>query len=323
METVFSGIQPTGGFHIGNLLGAVQNWVALTDRYRCFYCIVDLHALTQEYETREMAPRVQAMTAEPLASGLDPSRCTIFVQSHVHEHSELAWVLNSVTSHGELERMTQFKDKSARAEFINAGIFNYPILMAADILLYKATRVPVGADQVQHLELAREIARRFNARFGELFPEPLPLHAKALKILGLDGKQKMSKSLGNTVQVADPPDVIRTKIGNAFTDPTRLRKSDPGHPDACYVCSLQGYFASAEETAEMHRKCATSAWGCVDSKRALAENMIRFLAPIRERAAEWSARPERIREVLGDGAATARAVAAETMRQVRERLGLW
>jgi tryptophanyl-tRNA synthetase len=323
METVFSGIQPTGGFHIGNWLGAVQNWVALQSQYRSLYCIVDLHAMTIDYEPKDMPGRVEEMTAELLACGLDPSRATLFVQSHVMEHSELMWILNTVTPFGDLGRMTQFKDKSERQEVVNAGLFNYPVLMAADILLYRATLVPVGADQVQHLELAREITRRFNGRFGETFPEPKPLHTQAAKILGLDGKQKMSKSLGNSVLLADPPDVIKKKISNAFTDPTRLRKSDPGHPDQCYVCSLQGYFASKEETERLHHGCRSATAGCVDSKRALADNMARTLAPLREKAAEWKAKPEKIREVLGDGAATARKIAQETMTIVRERCGLY
>jgi tryptophanyl-tRNA synthetase len=324
METVLSGIQPTGGFHIGNYLGAVLNWVSLLERHRCLYCIVDLHAMTVDYQPEQMPGRVTEMTAELLACGLDPARATLFVQSQVPEHAELMWILSTVTPYGELSRMTQFKDKSERApDNINAGLFTYPILMAADILLYRATRVPVGADQVQHLELTREVARRFNARFGEVFPEPQPLHTKALKILGLDGKQKMSKSLNNSVLVCDPPDVIRKKIGNAFTDPTRLRKSDPGHPEECYVCGLQGYFAGAEETARLHEGCRSATAGCVDSKRALAENLIRTLAPIRERTAEWKAQPGKIREVLGDGAQTARRLAGETMRLVRERTGLY
>jgi tryptophanyl-tRNA synthetase len=323
-DTVFSGIQPTGGFHIGNYFGAVQNWIALAEKYRCLYCIVDLHAMTQDYEPSQMPPRVRDMAAELLASGLDPSRCTLFVQSHVPEHAELMWILSTVTPFGDLGRMTQFKDKSEHSpDNINAGLFTYPILMAADILLYRATLVPVGVDQTQHLELAREVTRRFNGRFGETFPEPKPLHTRALKILGLDGKQKMSKSLGNTVQISDPPDVIRKKIGGAFTDEKRLRKSDPGHPEECYVCGLQGYFTTPEETAALHEGCRTATRGCVDSKRALAENMIRFLTPIRERTQELLADPERIRQILGDGAATARALAQETMRTVRDRVGLY
>jgi tryptophanyl-tRNA synthetase len=324
METVFSGIQPSGGFHIGNYFGAVQNWVELQDKYRCLYCVVDLHSLTQSYDPREMHDRVETLAAELLAAGIDPNRSVLFVQSHVPEHAELAWILSTVAPYGELSRMTQFKEKSEREpDNINAGLFSYPVLMAADILVYRATRVPVGVDQVQHLELAREICRRFNARFGELFPEPQPLHAKALKILGLDGKQKMSKSLGNSVQIADEPDVIRKKIANAFTDPKRLKKSDPGHPDECYVCGLQGFFAPGDEVAQLHEGCRTATRGCVDSKRALAENMIKTLAPLREKAAEWKAHPEKIREVLGDGAQTARVLAHDTMEKVRAALGLY
>lgn len=324
METVFSGIQPSGGFHIGNYIGAVQNWVKLQESYRCLYCVVDLHSLTQKYDPKEMPERVLTMAAELLACGIDPNKSVLFVQSHVPEHSELAWMLATVTPYGELSRMTQFKEKSERdPDNINAGLMSYPILMAADILLYRATRVPVGDDQVQHLELAREICRRFNSRFGDVFPEPLPLHTKGARIAGLDGKAKMSKSLGNSVQIADEPDVIRAKIKGAFTDPQRLKKADPGHPEACYVCSLQGYFATPEETAQYHDNCRNAAWGCIDSKKALAENMVKTLAPLREAAAEWKAKPEKVREVLGDGAQTARVLAHDTMEKVRSVLGLF
>jgi tryptophanyl-tRNA synthetase len=326
MEIVFSGIQPTGGFQIGNYLGAVQNWVRLSETpgYRCLFCVVDLHALTQDYDPRQMPARVIEMTADLLACGLDPSRVTLFVQSHVPEHTELAWALATVTPYGELGRMTQFKDKAEhQPDNINAGLLTYPILMAADILLYKATRVPVGQDQVQHLELAREIVRRWNARFGETFPEPLPLHTSAPKILGLDGKQKMSKSLGNTLMVTEEPASIRKKIGNAYTDETRLRKSDPGHPEKCYVCGLHNYFSTAEVAARHHEGCRTATLGCVDSKRALAESLVGYLAPIRERSLELRANPSKIHEILAAGAVEARKEAGATMREVYERLGLY
>lgn len=321
-ETVFSGIQPSGGFHIGNYLGAVRDWVALQDQHRCFYCIVDLHALTQPYEPAGMRSRVVDMATELVACGIDPERSTIFVQSHVPEHSELAWVLATVTPMGELQRMTQFKEKSERAEYVNCGIFTYPVLMAADILLYKATRVPVGEDQIQHLELTREIVRRFNNRFGNTFTEPLPIHKSPLRILGLDGKQKMSKSLNNYVAVGDEPDAIRKKIKGAFTDETRLQKKDPGHPEQCYVCGLQQYFSPPERVADLHDGCRTARIGCVDSKKALAEGIIEMLRPIQERKRELQSNPGRIEEILHAGADQARKIARETMREVNDRLGL-
>jgi tryptophanyl-tRNA synthetase len=213
METVFSGIQPSGELHLGNYLGAVRSWVALQQQYRCFYCIVDYHAITQPYEPAEMAARARAMAIDLLACGVDPERATLFVQSAVPEHTELAWALASVTPFGELGRMTQFKDKSEhQPDNINAGIFMYPVLQTADILLYGATRVPVGEDQRQHLELAREIVRRFNARFGDTFAEPQPLFSTTPKILGLDGQAKMSKSLGNTIGITESPESIYGKL---------------------------------------------------------------------------------------------------------------
>lgn len=320
--TVLSGIQPSGGFHIGNYLGAVRDWVKLQDQYRCLYCIVDLHALTQTYDPAGLPSRVREMAIELLACGIDPAKATLFVQSHVPEHSELAWILATVTPYGELSRMTQFKEKSERADYVNCGLFTYPVLMAADILLYKATHVPVGEDQIQHLELTREVVRRFNNRFGPTFDEPMPIHKEPLRVLGLDGKQKMSKSLGNYIAVGDDPDTIRKKVSSAFTDETRLRRKDPGHPESCYVCGLQGYFSPAEKVAELHDGCRSARIGCVDSKRALADAMIASLAPIQERKREILAKPGFIDDVLHEGARRARAMAQNTMAEVRERLGL-
>ena len=256
METVFSGIQPSGELHLGNYLGAVRNWVALQGQYRCFYCIVDYHAITQRYEPATMAARARAMAIDVLACGVDPDRATLFVQSAVPEHTELAWVLASVTPLGELERMTQFKDKSEHSpDNINAGLFTYPVLQAADILLYGATRVPVGEDQRQHLELAREIVRRFNARFGETFAEPQPLFSTTPKILGLDGQAKMSKSLGNTIALAEADAAIWDKLRTAATDPARVKRTDPGTPEKCNIYTLHKFFSDEARQS----KCTSAA----------------------------------------------------------------
>ena len=235
---VFSGIQPSGELHLGNYLGAIQNWVALTERYDCIYCIVDLHAVTIPYQPSELQDRIFELAVGVLASGLDPDRCTLFVQSAVPEHAELQWLLNTVAPLGELSRMTQFKDKSDRVDTVNAGLLNYPVLQAADILLYHAEHVPVGEDQRQHLELTREIARRWNARFGDYFPEPQPLIGQGKRILGLDGASKMSKSQNNTIPLLADEEELWSVIRMAVTDPARVRRDDPGNPDVCNVFSL-------------------------------------------------------------------------------------
>jgi len=323
METVFSGIQPTGELHLGNYLGAVRNWVALQGHYECFFCIVDYHAITQTYQPEDMAKRVRAMAVDLLACGLDPERMTLFVQSDVPEHTELAWALASVTPHGELERMTQFKDKAARhPENINAGIFTYPILQTADILLYDAKLVPVGEDQRQHLELAREIVRRWNARFGETFAEPQPLWSTTPKILGLDGQAKMSKSVGNTIALSESDDAIWAKLRAAATDPARARRTDPGDPDVCNIFTLHKFFSSDERRAEVRQGCTTAGIGCIDCKKWLFEGVKADLHVIRGRAESLRAHPDQVDSVLKEGAARARARARATMARVREKLGL-
>jgi tryptophanyl-tRNA synthetase len=325
MPRIFSGIQPSGELHIGNWLGAVQNWVTLQQSYDCIYCVVDLHAITGKYDHAGLARRTRDMAIGLLASGVDPERAVLFVQSHVPEHSELQWLLNTITPIGELERMTQFKDKSQRVESIPAGILNYPVLMAADILLYRADLVPVGEDQVQHLELTREIARKWNAEFGggeDWFPEPKALLTEAKRIMGLDGQAKMSKSLGNTIGLLDTPEEIWQKLRPAKTDPARVTKKDPGTPELCNLYYLHKYFSPPETVAVVAEKCRGAGWGCLDCKRVLADNMIATLAPIRARALELQALPGRVDQILGDGAATARRLAAETMREVRARMGL-
>jgi tryptophanyl-tRNA synthetase len=324
MARIFSGIQPSGELHIGNWLGAVSNWVRLQHLHDCIFCIVDLHAITGAYEPETLAQRTRDMAIGLLASGIDPERATLFVQSHVPEHAELQWLLNSVTPVGELERMTQYKDKASRFESVPAGILNYPVLMVADILLYQAELVPVGEDQVQHLELSREVARRWNAQFGggeEFFPEPKPLLTEAKRIMGLDGQAKMSKSLGNTIGLLDTPEEIWQTLRPAKTDPARVTRKDPGTPEICNIYHLHKYFSPPETVALVAENCRGARWGCLDCKRVLADNMIATLAPIRERALDLQRRPERVDEVLRDGAATARRMARETMREVRARMG--
>jgi tryptophanyl-tRNA synthetase len=326
MSRIFSGIQPSGELHIGNLLGAVQNWVRLQDgRDSTWYCVVDLHALTGNYDPADLRRRRHEMAVSLLAAGLDPERCTLFFQSAVPQHAELAWIFNTVTPLGELERQTQYKDKSARQESVLTGVLTYPVLQAADILLYHASRIPVGEDQVQHLELSREIARRWNARFAAdapYFPEPQPLLTPVRRLMGLDGQAKMSKSLNNTISLRESREEIWDKLRPAVTDPNRVRKTDPGNPDICNIFSMHRAFSDEATQATVATNCRTAAWGCIDCKKVLASAMEEVLVPIRTRAAELEAKPAYVTEVLEDGSARARAVAKQTMHDVYDRMGL-
>jgi tryptophanyl-tRNA synthetase len=322
MDTVFSGIQPSGELHLGNYLGAVRSWVDLQQRYNCFYCIVDYHAITQPYEPGAMAARVRDMAVDLLACGLDPERCTLFVQSAVPEHTELAWALASVTPFGELSRQTQFKDKSERhPDNVNAGLFTYPVLQAADILLYGANRVPVGEDQRQHLELAREIVRKWNARFGETFLEPEPLFSTTPKILGLDGQAKMSKSLGNTISLREQDKAVWDKLRVAATDPARVKRTDPGDPNKCNIYTLHKFFSSEPTQAAVVTGCTTAGIGCIDCKKMLLEGLKADLDRMRARREQLLANPSTVDDILAAGGLRARARAQETMSRVRERLG--
>jgi tryptophanyl-tRNA synthetase len=319
---VFSGIQPSGELHIGNYLGAVKNWVRLQDQHECIFCIVDLHAITQLYDPAGLAQRTRDMAVGLLAAGIDPERAILFVQSHVAEHSELAWILTTVAPLGELERQTQYKEKAQRQESLLAGLLNYPVLQAADVLLYRATLIPVGEDQVQHLELMREIARRWNHRYGAgFFPEPQPQLTSAKRVLGLDGQAKMSKSLGNTIGLLESPEAIWEKLRPAATDPARKTRKDPGNPDICNIFTIHQGFSPPAVQAEVAQQCRTAGWGCLDCKRVLADHMIAELAPIRERAAELVAKPAGVRAALRAGAGRARAIARATLAEVRQHMG--
>jgi tryptophanyl-tRNA synthetase len=323
MPRIFSGIQPSGELHIGNYLGAVRNWVALQHEMEAFFCVVDYHAITQPFEPADLRRRRVEMGISLLAAGLDPNVATVFIQSRVAEHTEMQWVLNSVTPLGELERQTQYKDKASRQESVMAGLLNYPVLQAADILLYKADTVPVGEDQVQHLELSREIARRWNTRFAPgFFPEPQPRLTPTRRIMGLDGNAKMSKSLNNTIGLLEPPADVWDKLRPAATDPARVRRTDPGNPDVCNIYQLHKAFSPPATVDHVAVQCRSAGWGCIDCKKVLFDSMEQELAPIRARAAELQANPATVRETLEAGADKARRVAKETMTAVRTAMGL-
>ncbi len=324
MARIFSGIQPSGELHVGNYLGAVKNWVALQYGAESLFCIVDYHAITVPYEPTLLRSRRRDLALGLLAAGIDPARATLFVQSDVPEHTELAWIFNTVTPLGELERQVQFKDKAQRQESVMAGLLNYPVLQAADILLYRADTVPVGEDQVQHLELSRVIARRWNAQFAtdaDFFPEPQAMLTPTRRIMGLDGQAKMSKSLGNTIGLLESRDEIWAKLRPAVTDPKRIRRTDPGTPEVCNIYHLHRAFSEPDTVQHVALQCSTAGWGCIDCKKVLAESIETELVPIRARAAELMAEPARVDDALADGAAKARVLAKDTMRGVRDRMG--
>jgi tryptophanyl-tRNA synthetase len=321
---LFSGIQPSGEIHIGNYLGAIRNWLNLMDDYRCIFCIVDYHAMTQDYDVAQMQARIRSAAITNMAAGLEQGQCHMFVQSQVPEHTELTWVFNTLAPIGLLGRMTQFKEKSrTNEENINVGLFDYPVLQAADILLYRAGAVPVGDDQVQHIEFTRDLARKFNLRFGDLFPEPKALVPKSgARIMGLDGQSKMSKSLNNYIGLRETPDEIWDKLKPAFTDPARLRRTDPGNPLICNIYTLHENFSPKELQEEVSQQCKTAGIGCFDCKKKLMENMLKVLDPIREKAAELEKQPDSVDAFLDEGAKECRKLAAATMDEVRKLTGL-
>ncbi|WP_291430005.1 tryptophan--tRNA ligase [Deinococcus sp.] len=328
MPRVFSGIQPTGEPHIGNYFGAMRNYVRLGETFgkNSIYCVVDLHAITNpaSFEPALLAQRTFEMALANFAVGLDPSRVTFFVQSHVPEHQELAWIFTTVTPVGELERMTQYKDKSEQLASVPAGLLMYPALMAADILLYKADTVPVGEDQTQHIELTREIARKFNHAFGETFPEPNAVYEQqALRIPGVDGNGKMGKSKGpgSTIGILEPLDAIWQKLRVAPTDPARVRRTDPGNPDVCLIFDYHKLFSTLDTLQTVDAGCRTAGIGCIDCKKTLLAGMTEHLSPIHERAEALKADPDFVRDALAQGAREARATAQPIMEEVREKVG--
>jgi tryptophanyl-tRNA synthetase len=317
----FSGIQPSGAVHVGNDLGAIRNYVALQDQFESIYCIVDFHALTSTHDPDSMRQRTREMAAALLALGLDPQRCTVFVQSHRPEVTELMWLFTTVTPVGWLLRTPTYKEKRAtQPDDVNHGLLTYPVLQAADIVLYKASVVPVGKDQAAHLELSREIVRAFNNRYGETFPEPQAVYTEAPVVLGTDGVKKMSKSVGNTIPIFAPEDEIRRTVMGMVTDTLRIKRTDVGHPERCNVCQLHRFFGDDyEEIWDGERTART---GCVDTKKLLAERILRYYALARERYADLMAHPATLDGILEEGAARLQPIVDATMAEVREKMGL-
>ena len=321
-KRVFSGARPTGRQHLGNYLGAIQNYVKLQDEYDCVYCIVDIHALTSLEDTGELQGNIKDLALDWLAAGMDPEKSKIFIQSHVPEVMELHTLLSMVTPLSWLLRVPTFKEKAKiQPQNVNYGLVGYPVLMTADIVLYKAEVVPVGEDQLPHLELAREIARRFNNLFGDTFPEPQAKLTSFPLILGLDGKEKMSKQLGNHIEIALSTEETAERVMTAVTDPARRYRTDPGHPEICNIYRLHNYF-NPQQTDSIAEQCRSAEIGCVDCKKLLARHINATLQPFRERRADLAAKPRYVTDVLADGARRAQVIARETIREVKQRMGL-
>ncbi len=321
---VFSGARPTGRQHLGNYCGAIKNYVALQEDYECVYCVVDLHALTTLRDTHELKQNTYEMVLDWLAAGMDPQRSIIFVQSHVSQVTELHTILSMVTPMGWLTRLPTFKEKvRQQPDNVNYGLLGYPVLMAADITLYKADTVPVGEDQLSHLEFTREIVRRFNFQFGETLVEPQAKLTETPRIIGLDGVNKMSKSLDNHLELAAPPEETRRRVMTMVTDPARRYKTDPGHPEICNVFTLHEIFSpDPAAIAQIETDCRNAGIGCVEHKKLFAEDLIRALAPFRERRAEFARDPDLVWSILADGASRARVIAQQTIAEVKGRVGL-
>ena len=319
---VFSGARPTGRQHLGNYLGAIRNYVALQDDYDCVYCVVDLHALTSLQETKDLKVNTREMVLDWLAAGMDPEKSIIFVQSHVPQVTELHLILSMVTPMGWLTRLPTFKEKvRQQPDNVNYGLLGYAVLMAADIALYKADTVPVGEDQAPHLEFTREIVRRFNHHFGRVLVEPQIKLTEFPRVLGIDGVNKMSKSLNNHIEIASSPEEIRARVMMMVTDPQRRYRTDPGRPEVCNVFTLHGFF-SLEQEKEIEVACRKAQIGCVECKEMLAKNIAQNLAPFRERRETLAANPETVWEILADGAARARVIAEATLAEVKEAMAL-
>ncbi|MFP4477583.1 MAG: tryptophan--tRNA ligase [Desulfatibacillaceae bacterium] len=320
-KRVLSGMRPTGPLHLGNLHGALANWANMQEEYDCFFFIADWHALTTDYEnTEQVHENIREMMIDWLSAGLSPDKCTMFVQSHIKEHAELFLLLSMITPVPWLERNPTYKDQMVQLEsrdLSTFGFLGYPVLQAADIIIYQAYGVPVGVDQVPHVEITREIARRFNYLYGEVFPEPQAILTETSKILGLD-RRKMSKSYDNAIYMSDPSEVVREKVMRMVTDPNRQRKSDPGDPDVCNVFTFHKLYSTREVVDRVNGECRNASIGCVECKKVMAESLVKGMGPIREKRREFEEDRDRVDHLIAVGDEKARGVARTTMEQVRQ-----
>ncbi len=324
-KRVLSGVRPTGKAHLGHLVGALSNWIELQKQFECFYFIADWHALTTNYaDTSQLQQYILEVATDYLAAGLDPKQSVIFLQSHVLEHAELHLLLSQTVPLGWLERVPTYKEQRENLRDKDLGTYGflgYPVLQAADILMYKADFVPVGEDQVAHLELTREICRRFNGFYGSIFPEPQPLLTASPRLPGTDGR-KMSKSFGNAVYLSDSEADVRKKVSTMITDPARRLRTDPGNPDICPVYSLHKLVSPAATVEMVNVECRRAGIGCVDDKKIMANNLVQFLQPLQQRRSEYEKRPGEVWDILEEGSRKARVTAQATMQEVRAAMNL-
>ncbi len=320
MKRIVSGMRPTGKLHLGNYEGALKNWVKLQESYQCYFFVADWHALTSDYaDTSKIKENTLAMVTDWLAAGLDPNKCTIFTQSLVPQHAELHLIFSTLTPLGWLERVPTYKEMRENItdkDIGNYAFFGYPVLQAADICMYKADYVPVGKDQAAHVELTREIVRRFNNFYGDLFPEPGALHTEVLQLTGLDGR-KMSKSYGNTIELGETAESIQAKVKKMITDRTRIKRTDPGHPGDCDVCKMHRLFVPGSLADKFDADCSGASIGCVDRKKALSDALIEYLAPITERLNYYREHQDDVRDIMLAGTKKASEEAARVMDEVR------
>ncbi len=323
-KRIVSGIRPTGKLHLGHLHGVLLNWKELQSKYRCFFFIADWHALTSEYVHPEVIQKsTYEIVMDWISTGIDPTRSTLFIQSAVEEHAELYLILSMITPLPWLERNPAYKDQIREVKQKDLGTYGflgYPVLQAADILMYKANGVPVGEDQAPHVELTREIARRFNHFYGEVFPVPDTLLTPTSKLLGID-RRKMSKSYNNSIYLTDTDEEIMRKVGQMITDPQRARKTDPGNPEICNVFSFHEMYTDPNTVASIKEDCLAAKIGCVDCKKMMAANLQKALEPIREKRRELESDPDRVKEIIADGNRKAKDIAKQTMAEVRNAIG--